>query len=83
MNAGSTNGEKQAENKKYMRLVFMKKKRGRPKGTGKFESAFRLRLSEDDYTKLKSISEVTGLSISQTVRALISDYISHFDVKYF
>ena len=61
----------------------MKKKRGRPKGTGKFESAFRLRLRKDDYTKLKSISEVTGLSISQTVRTLISDYISHFDVKEF
>lgn len=61
----------------------MKKKRGRPKGTGKFESAFRLRLSEDDYTKLKSISEVTGASISQTVRTLISDYISHFDAKEF
>lgn len=61
----------------------MKKKRGRPKGTGKFDSAFRLRLREDDYTKLKSISEVTGLSISQTVRTLISDYISHFDVKEF
>jgi len=61
----------------------MKKKRGRPKGSGKFDSAFRLRLGEDDYTKLKSISEVTGLSISQTVRTLISDYISHFDVKEF
>ena len=61
----------------------MKKKRGRPKGTGKFGSAFRLRLREDDYNKLKSISEVTGLSISQTVRTLISDYISHFDVKEF
>ena len=61
----------------------MKNKRGRPKGTGKFKSAFRLRLREDDYAKLKSISEVTGLSISQTVRTLISDYISHFDVKEF
>ena len=59
------------------------KKRGRPNGSAKFKSAFRPRLSEDDYTKLKSISEVTGLSISQTVRTLISNYISYFDVKKF
>lgn len=58
-------------------------KRGRPKGSGKFGSAFRLRLKENEYKKLKQISGLTGLSISQTVRELISDYISKFDVKEF
>ncbi len=59
------------------------KKRGRPKGSGKFGSAFRLRLKESEYDKLKRISDLTGLTISQTVRELISDYISKFDVKEF
>lgn len=54
------------------------KKRGRPKGSGKYYAAFRLRLDKDEYIKLTEISKSEGTSVSKTMRALISDYISNF-----
>lgn len=60
-----------------------KKKRGRPKGSGKFNTEYRLRIETNEYEKLRKISELTGLPISKIVRELISDFISKFDIKEF
>ena len=64
-------------------MMIEPRKRGRPAGTGKYDEQFRFRLRADDYQKLHDICGVTGLSISQTIRALVSDYISKFEVKNF
>lgn len=60
-----------------------KAKKGRPKGTGQYGTKLQVRIPEDEHAKLKDISEVTGLGISETVRSLVKDYISKFDIHKF
>lgn len=49
-------------------------KRGRPIGS-KFPKEYRLRLSNEDFKKLKEISEISGVKISAILRNLIREFI--------
>lgn len=49
-------------------------KRGRPVGS-KFPKEYRLRLSNEDFKKLKEISEISGVKISAILRNLIREFI--------
>lgn len=60
-----------------------KKRKGRPKGTGQYGTKLQVRIPEEEHAKLKDISELTGLGISETVRSLVKDYISKFDISKF
>ena len=58
-------------------------KPGRKPGSGEYDSQIRIRASKNTIEQLKRISALTGLSVSKTIRFLIEDYISKFDVKQF
>ena len=49
-------------------------KRGRPIGS-KFPKEYRLRLSNEDFEKLKEISKISGVKISAILRNLIREFI--------
>ena len=55
-------------------------KRGRPIGS-KFPKEYRLRMSNEDFNKLKEISKITGVKISEILRNLIKDFIDTFEVS--
>ena len=61
----------------------MERTRGRPKGSGKYPKMYRLRMSEEQYSKLKLLAELLGIDISRIVRALIENFISGFDITQF
>lgn len=58
-------------------------KRGRKPGSGEYDSQIRVRIPKDTIEQLKTISASTGLSVSETIRFLIEDYISKFEVNHF
>lgn len=49
-------------------------KRGRPVGS-KFPKEYRLRLSNEDFEKLKEISKISEVKISVILRNLIREFI--------
>ncbi len=53
-------------------------KRGRPVGS-KFPKEYRLRLSNEDFDKLKEISKITGVKISAILRKLIKEFIEKWE----
>lgn len=53
-------------------------KRGRPIGS-KFPKEYRLRLSNEDFEKLKEISEISGVKISAILRNLIREFITKWE----
>jgi len=61
----------------------MARTRGRPKGSGKYPRMYRLRLSEEQYTKLKRLALLLGIDTSRILRALIDNFISGFDIIQF
>lgn len=55
-------------------------KRGRPIGS-KFPKEYRLRMSNEDFEKLKEISKISGVKISEILRRLIKDFIDNFETN--
>lgn len=53
-------------------------KRGRPVGS-KFPKEYRLRLSNEDFDKLKEISKISGVKISAILRKLIKEFIEKWE----
>ena len=53
-------------------------KRGRPVGS-KFPKEYRLRLSNEDFDKIKEISKISGVKISAILRKLIKEFIEKWE----
>ena len=63
-------------------MEIKKRKVGRPRGIN-FEKELGIRIKNEDYEKLKTVCEATGLNMSYTIRMLIADYIHKFEAGRF